>query len=375
MLDFVPNHTGLDHPWVNEHPEYYRGRFRARPRGGPRKTIPGSGAPKGDLLLAYGRDPYFSRLARHASAQLRQSGDCGSDDRRSGKNRRPVRWRALRHGDAGAGPTSSNARGDFSPNPSGRKQRNGFAKKSPGFCFMAEAYWDRRVDGSSNRDSTTRMTSGSTTVCANMHARPVREHFLAWYRLTRKSWPDSLRITMSRAGRRHLSRREYTKPRRSSRFCRRAFDSFTSGPVRRAEENAFSPHLGRAPNEPVDTALGRFYECLLAVLRQPVCARRAVGNCANAFPRGTATGRTTVSCGLRLAGPRRRAIAGPRSMTRPTRASAGCGSPSPGLSGKHWRLEDQLSPANYDRRRERVAVSGVYFWTCLAGHTHIFSLR
>ena len=23
MLDFVPNHTGLDHPWVEGHPEYY----------------------------------------------------------------------------------------------------------------------------------------------------------------------------------------------------------------------------------------------------------------------------------------------------------------------------------------------------------------
>src|SRR5579871_6332708 len=23
MLDFVPNHAGLDHPWVEDHPEYY----------------------------------------------------------------------------------------------------------------------------------------------------------------------------------------------------------------------------------------------------------------------------------------------------------------------------------------------------------------
>jgi len=23
LLDFVPNHSGLDHPWVEEHPEYY----------------------------------------------------------------------------------------------------------------------------------------------------------------------------------------------------------------------------------------------------------------------------------------------------------------------------------------------------------------
>ena len=23
LLDFVPNHTGMDNPWVEEHPEYY----------------------------------------------------------------------------------------------------------------------------------------------------------------------------------------------------------------------------------------------------------------------------------------------------------------------------------------------------------------
>ena len=23
LLDFVPNHTGVDHPWVEKHPEYY----------------------------------------------------------------------------------------------------------------------------------------------------------------------------------------------------------------------------------------------------------------------------------------------------------------------------------------------------------------
>src|SRR5438034_7535532 len=58
MLDFVPNHTGLDHSWVAEHPEYY---------------IPGTELDlaratqhytwvkrkQGDLLLAHGRDPYF----------------------------------------------------------------------------------------------------------------------------------------------------------------------------------------------------------------------------------------------------------------------------------------------------------------------------
>ena len=25
LLDFVPNHTAMDHPWISEHPEYYIG--------------------------------------------------------------------------------------------------------------------------------------------------------------------------------------------------------------------------------------------------------------------------------------------------------------------------------------------------------------
>src|SRR5262249_59661280 len=58
MLDFVPNHTGLDHPWVEDHPDYYI----------PGTELDLARAPqnytwvkrqKGDLLLAYGRDPYF----------------------------------------------------------------------------------------------------------------------------------------------------------------------------------------------------------------------------------------------------------------------------------------------------------------------------
>src|SRR6266446_3117623 len=58
MLDFVPNHTALDHPWVREHPEFYvhgsdadlerepTNYIRVDTRAGPR-------------VLAHGRDPYF----------------------------------------------------------------------------------------------------------------------------------------------------------------------------------------------------------------------------------------------------------------------------------------------------------------------------
>jgi hypothetical protein len=48
MLDFVPNHTALDHPWTKTHPDFYvRGSdYRVETDQGPR-------------ILAHGRDPNF----------------------------------------------------------------------------------------------------------------------------------------------------------------------------------------------------------------------------------------------------------------------------------------------------------------------------
>jgi glycosidase len=54
MLDFVPNHTALDHPWVVEHPErYIEGSVDDLHRHRDTYTR------LGDRVLAYGRDPSF----------------------------------------------------------------------------------------------------------------------------------------------------------------------------------------------------------------------------------------------------------------------------------------------------------------------------
>jgi len=49
VLDFVPNHTGLDHPWLVTHPE----RFVAAPHPFP------DSFPNGSSFVAHGKDPYF----------------------------------------------------------------------------------------------------------------------------------------------------------------------------------------------------------------------------------------------------------------------------------------------------------------------------
>jgi len=58
MLDFVPNHTALDHPWVSEHPEFYvHGSDVDLAREGTNyirvDTL------LGPRVLAHGRDPFF----------------------------------------------------------------------------------------------------------------------------------------------------------------------------------------------------------------------------------------------------------------------------------------------------------------------------
>jgi glycosidase len=58
MLDFVPNHTALDHPWAQEHPEYYVSGAEDQLVQQPQNYIKVDSL-QGLTILAYGRDPYF----------------------------------------------------------------------------------------------------------------------------------------------------------------------------------------------------------------------------------------------------------------------------------------------------------------------------
>lgn len=55
MLDFVPNHIGLDHAWVQEHPE-----FCIRADQSALQAFPDAFVRIGDHIFAHGRDPFFA---------------------------------------------------------------------------------------------------------------------------------------------------------------------------------------------------------------------------------------------------------------------------------------------------------------------------
>ena len=62
MLDFIPNHTAVDHPWSTAHPDFYiTGKakdLKHMPRTHVRLQTPTSA-----VILAHGRDPYFPAWA------------------------------------------------------------------------------------------------------------------------------------------------------------------------------------------------------------------------------------------------------------------------------------------------------------------------
>ena len=55
MLDFIPNHVGLDHPWAYEHPD-----FLIQGNDADLARDPGSWIKLHGRVFAYGRDPFFA---------------------------------------------------------------------------------------------------------------------------------------------------------------------------------------------------------------------------------------------------------------------------------------------------------------------------
>ncbi|WP_235777200.1 hypothetical protein [Rhizobium mesoamericanum] len=133
----------------------------------------------------------------------------------------------------------------------------------PGFCFMAEVYWDlewtmqqQGFDYAYDKRLYDRLRDG--------HARPVRDHFRAGL-----DFQDKVARFME----------NHDEPRAAATFApamhqAAAVITYLSPGLRFFHQGQFegrrkriSPHLVRAPIEPVDEAVKRFYDRLLSVMR------------------------------------------------------------------------------------------------------------
>jgi hypothetical protein len=237
----------------------------------------------------------------------------------------------------------------------------------PGFRFMAEVYWDlewtmlqQGFDYAYDKRLYDRLHEG--------HARPVREHFLAGLdyqnRLARfLENHDEPRAAATFPPGKHEAAAVLTYLSPGLRF-------FHQGQFE-GRRKRISPHLIRAPVEPVDERLSRFYEALLAVLRQPAVrdGQWSLLECGPAWDRnGTWDG--FIAFAWRGPDDRRLLVT---VNCAPHQGQCYVRVPFEDLRGSSVRLRDLTSAAVYDRSGDDLLARGLYLDVPGWGH-HVFEV-
>jgi hypothetical protein len=365
MLDFVPNHTGLDHPWVEEHPEYYVSGTETDLARAPRNYT-WAKRKGGDRLLAYGRDPYFAGWPD--TLQL-DYGNPATQEAMVGEL-----LKISRQCDAVRCDMAMLVLPDVFERTWGRRAplfwpgaTRRVREQVPGFCFMAEVYWDlewtmleQGFDYAYDKRLYDRLREG--------HARAVREHLYAGLDYQGKlarflENHDEPRVAATFPNGVHQAAAVITYLTPGLRF-------FHQGQLE-GRRKRISPHLARAPQEPADAALRGFYEGLLGVLRQPA-VRDGEWRLLECLPAWD--GNWTSDCFLAWSwhGPDGQRLlitvnyAGNRSQCyiRPA---------IPGLAGRTVRLKDLTGAAGYDRDGSDLESRGLYLDLAPWGY-HVFDV-
>jgi hypothetical protein len=352
VLDFVPNHMALDHPWVEEHPDYFvAGSERDLVRTPQNYTRVHTA--RGEKVFAHGRDPYFP----------------GWPDTLQLNYGNPALQRAMIEELRKIATMCDGVRCDMAMlilpevfertwgiriEPFWPRAIDTVRQERPEFAFLAEVYWDlewtllqQGFDCTYDKRLYDRLREG--------HAGPVRDHLRAGLDFQSKSA-------------RFLE--NHDEPRAAATFPpgvheAAAVITYLAPGVRFFHQGQFegrrkriSPHLRRGPDEPVDQTLQSFYCRLLSVLHKSVVrqGRWQLLECLPAWE-----GNRTSDCFIGFAWD---CTDAQRLVTAVNFAGnqSQCYLRLPwcDLRGAEWRLQDLLGPAVYDRRGEDLETRGLY---------------
>jgi glycosidase len=365
MLDFVPNHTAPDHPWVKEHTAYYvHGTESQRQRDPQNYTlITTPGAP---VVLAYGRDPYFAGWPD--TLQLNYANPSLQDAMASELEHIAAMCDGVRCDMAmlilpdvfertwGLRPAS------FWPDAIRRARTH-----NAGFHFMAEVYWDlewtlqqQGFDYTYDKRLYDRLREG--------HARPVRDHFRADLDFQRKSA-------------RFLE--NHDEPRAAETFSPGKYEAaavltFLCPGLRffhQGQADGFTRripvHLERGPVENANPRLRQFYDRLIACLRHPNTHSEnwQLVECWAAWD-GNSTWDNFICFAWQGS------EVNPLIVVvnyAPNQSRCYVRLPLDAIQGKAIRLQDLMSSAVYDRSGDEIASRGLYLDLPAWGH-HVFEV-
>jgi hypothetical protein len=353
LLDFVPNHTALDHPWVMQHPDFYLTGTEEQLASQPQNYVRlQTGA--GERILAYGRDPYFS----------------GWPDTLQLNYRNPALQTAMLVELQRIATQCDGVRCDMAmlelPEVLQRtwgikaeafwpKATAAVRGKNPDFLFMAEVYW--------GLEWTLQQQGFDYTYDKRLYdrlydrvARPVREHLMAGL-----DYQDKLARFLE----------NHDEPRAAATFPApihkaAAMITFLTPGLRffhqgqlQGKKVRISMHLGRGPKEPVDPEIADFYSALLRELRDTVVRDGdwRLLNCRPAW-NGNWTVDSFVAFSWTTPAVGRRRLVVVNFADHQSQCYVEL--PWSELEARMWRLKDRMGNALYDRQGDELARQGLY---------------
>jgi hypothetical protein len=366
MLDFVPNHMAPDHPWVDEHPDYFVAGTEELLAREPQNYVQVK-RESGDLILAYGRDPYFPGWPdtlqidySHPAAQEAMIGELEKIASQCDGVRCDMAMLLL--------PDVFERTWGRRPTPFWPAAIPRVREQAPGFIFMAEVYWDlewtlqqQGFDYTYDKRLYDRLHDGN--------ARPVREHLHAALDYQEKlarflENHDEPRAAASFDPDVHRAAAVITYSIPGLRF-------FHQGQFE-GRKKRISPHLVRAPHEPVDKEIETFYDAILTVLRNPIL-QNGVWQSLDCLPAWDGNGSWDAFVAHSWQGP-----SGERMLIAvnyaPHASQCYIPLPFPEVKSRSVLLKDSFSSACYTREGGDLLARGLYLdvdpWSY-----HIFTLE
>ena len=361
MLDFVPNHSGLDHRYLAESPEFYiagtEDEVARAPHNYYRADLPG-----GPEFLALGRDPNYPawpdvlqfdygvpELQQSLTSELlRIAGRCDGV-------RCDMAMLML--------PEIFHRTWGITPRPFWPGATAAARQAHPGFRFLAEVYWDlewelqqQGFDWTYDKRLYDRLRHGDATgirghLGAGLDFQDRLARFLENH--------DEPRAAKAFGGYSHRAAATITYLSPGLRFFQ--YGQFEGKRAR------VSPHLVRAPEEPVNASLSEFYERLRSVLRSDV-VRNGDWQLLECSPAWEGNGSHDSFVTMAWTKGNQRLLVAVNDS--PAQAQCYCRLPWARLAGHRVRLTDQLGSDVYDRDGTELLDRGLYLdvrpWTAQA---------
>jgi hypothetical protein len=353
MLDFVPNHTGLDSPWVKTYPDFYVQGSAAELAAAPDNYWAAETA-RGPRILAHGRDPNFPGWTD--TLQLNYANPALQDAQIEKLGRIGAMCDGLRCDMSMlALPEVFHRTWGVTPAPFWPKAIASVRRRHPGFTFMAEVYWDlewelqrQGFDYCYDKRLYDRLRhAGVPEIRAHLRAGLDYQDHLARFLENH----DEPRAAATFPWPQHQAAAIIT-------FLAPGLRFFLDGQATGARVR-LPTHLQRAPLEAEDAAVTEFYGRLLAILRRGDAFRDGTWTLLEpaAAWAGNPTAEGFIAYGWKgSAGGVYVVVVNYADHQGQCRIKL----PFPHLANRRFRLTDEMGPEAYDRDGNELIDPGLY---------------